>query len=111
MMFDTGILKIINTNGFYFSCRYLRSEYSEYLRQVQLLLKQGKLFSSLNEYRYDDVKSKRNDDSFMYVKIPIGQTNFSKQNKGRLEVISQETSIKISYEELGSCHIDQIIAI
>ncbi|CAL6090917.1 Hypothetical_protein [Hexamita inflata] len=43
---------------------------------------QGKLFNSLNEYRYDDVKSKRNDDSFMYVKIPIGQNNFSKQNKG-----------------------------
>ncbi|CAL6092531.1 Hypothetical_protein [Hexamita inflata] len=43
---------------------------------------QGKLFNSLNEYRYDDVKSKLNDDSFMYVKIPIGQTNFSKQNKG-----------------------------
>ncbi|CAL6029841.1 Hypothetical_protein [Hexamita inflata] len=43
---------------------------------------QGKLFNSLNEYRYNDVKSKRNDDSFMYVKIPIGQTNFSKQNKG-----------------------------
>ncbi|CAL5980177.1 Hypothetical_protein [Hexamita inflata] len=43
---------------------------------------QGKLFNSLNEYRYDDVKSKRNDDSFMYVKIPIGQTNFSKLNQG-----------------------------
>ncbi|CAL6066296.1 Hypothetical_protein [Hexamita inflata] len=43
---------------------------------------QGKLFNSLNEYRYDDVKSKRNDDSFMYVKIQRGQTNLSKQNKG-----------------------------
>ncbi|CAL6025271.1 Hypothetical_protein [Hexamita inflata] len=43
---------------------------------------QGKLFNSVNEYRYCDVKSKRNDDSFMNVKIPIGQTNFSKQNKG-----------------------------
>ncbi|CAL5978879.1 Hypothetical_protein [Hexamita inflata] len=41
---------------------------------------QGKLFNSLNEYRYDDVKSKRNDD-YVYVKIPIDQTNFSKQNK------------------------------
>ncbi|CAL6087732.1 Hypothetical_protein [Hexamita inflata] len=27
-------------------------------------------FNSINEYRYDDVKSQRNDDSFMYVKIP-----------------------------------------
>ncbi|CAL5997341.1 Hypothetical_protein [Hexamita inflata] len=43
---------------------------------------QGKLLNSLNEYRYDDVKTKRNDDSFMYVKIPISQTNFSKQNQG-----------------------------
>ncbi|CAL6097582.1 Hypothetical_protein [Hexamita inflata] len=43
---------------------------------------QRKLFNSLNEYRYDDVTSKRNNDSFMYVKIPIGQTNFSKQNQG-----------------------------
>ncbi|CAL6109534.1 Hypothetical_protein [Hexamita inflata] len=43
---------------------------------------QGKLFNSLNEYWYNDVKSKRNDDSFMYVKILIGQTNFSKQNQG-----------------------------
>ncbi|CAL5977828.1 Hypothetical_protein [Hexamita inflata] len=43
---------------------------------------QGKLFNSLNEYRYDDVKYKRNDDSFMYVKIPKGYTNLSKQNQG-----------------------------
>ncbi|CAL6109163.1 Hypothetical_protein [Hexamita inflata] len=42
---------------------------------------QGKLFNSLNEYRYNDVKSKRKDDSFMYVKIQIGQTNFSKKRR------------------------------
>ncbi|CAL6067820.1 Hypothetical_protein [Hexamita inflata] len=59
---------------------------------------QGKLFDSLNEYRYYDVKSKRNDDSFTYVKIPIGQTNFSKQNQGgnkSLEVTSIITPAKI----------------
>ncbi|CAL6062776.1 Hypothetical_protein [Hexamita inflata] len=42
----------------------------------------GKLLNSLNEYRYNDVKSKRNNDSFMYIKIPIGLTNFGKQNQG-----------------------------
>ncbi|CAL6090590.1 Hypothetical_protein [Hexamita inflata] len=74
---------------------------------------QGKLFNFLNEYRYDDVKSKRNDDSFMYVKIPIGQTNFSKQNKGGKKSFGgyKQTSTKNSYEELGNCHIDSIIAI
>ncbi|CAL6006253.1 Hypothetical_protein [Hexamita inflata] len=39
---------------------------------------------SLNEYRYDDVKSKRNDDSFMYVKIPIGQLQQAKQRWKRV---------------------------
>ncbi|CAL6042859.1 Hypothetical_protein [Hexamita inflata] len=29
---------------------------------------QGKLFNSLNEYRYDDVKSKRNDDQLQQAK-------------------------------------------
>ncbi|CAL6062772.1 Hypothetical_protein [Hexamita inflata] len=38
--------------------------------------------NSLNKYRYNDVKSKRNNDSFMYIKIPIGLTNFGKQNQG-----------------------------
>ncbi|CAL6059813.1 Hypothetical_protein [Hexamita inflata] len=34
MMLDTGILQIINMNGFYFSIRFLRSGNSEYQRQV-----------------------------------------------------------------------------
>ncbi|CAL6047723.1 Hypothetical_protein [Hexamita inflata] len=38
---------------------------------------QGKLFNSLSEYRYDDVKSKRNDDSFI------------RQNTNRLDQLQQ----------------------
>ncbi|CAL6052097.1 Hypothetical_protein [Hexamita inflata] len=43
---------------------------------------QWKRFTSLNEHKYDEVKSKHNGDAFRFVKIPIGQTNFSKQNQG-----------------------------
>ncbi|CAL6083947.1 Hypothetical_protein [Hexamita inflata] len=39
MMLDTGILQIINMNGFYFSIRFLRSGNSEYCHQVSLLSK------------------------------------------------------------------------
>ncbi|CAL5983929.1 Hypothetical_protein [Hexamita inflata] len=44
---------------------------------------QGKPFNSLNEYRYDDVKSKRNDDSFMYINtnVLIDQLQQAKQRR------------------------------
>ncbi|CAL5971103.1 Hypothetical_protein [Hexamita inflata] len=53
--------------------------------------------------RYDDVKSKRNDDSFIYVKIPIGQTNFSKQNNvetSHMVVENKATPAKIYAKSL-----------
>ncbi|CAL5982353.1 Hypothetical_protein [Hexamita inflata] len=75
---------------------------------------QGKLFNSLNKYRYNDVKSKCNDDHSCVSKYqqarPTSASN-TKEETSRLEVISKETSTKNSYEELGSCHIYQIIAI
>ncbi|CAL6092875.1 Hypothetical_protein [Hexamita inflata] len=43
---------------------------------------QGKLFSSLNRCKYDDMKSRCNNISFMCVKIPMDQTYLSKQNQG-----------------------------
>ncbi|CAL6026265.1 Hypothetical_protein [Hexamita inflata] len=43
---------------------------------------QGKLFNSLNRCKYDDMKSRCNNISFMCVKIPMDQTYLSKQNQG-----------------------------
>ncbi|CAL5977281.1 Hypothetical_protein [Hexamita inflata] len=66
---------------------------------------QGKLFNSLNKYRYDDMKSKRNYDSFMYVKMPIGLINFSKQNLGYKQGIFNQKLIKI-IAIYNNCYVD-----
>ncbi|CAL6084523.1 Hypothetical_protein [Hexamita inflata] len=91
-----------------------RLQLAQSVKNIFCEYQQRETVQFLNKYRYDDVKSKRNDDSFMYVKILIGQTNFSKQNKGgnkSFDGYKQVNFNQKSYEELGSCHIDWVIAI
>ncbi|CAL6067622.1 Hypothetical_protein [Hexamita inflata] len=77
---------------------------------------QGKLFNSLNEYSTHTMMLNLNammthSCTSKYQQARPTTASKTKEETSRLEVISKETSTKYSYEELGSCPIDQIIAI